>query len=410
MFSIRIHPRQLEEAVNPALYEPGLVAWKERLFANKNGSRISAQAESKPGFAFPSDVFVEQGSGEPVVRIGDLSDTVLDTSSCVTLASNYKAPDNSRFAEEVCFVAMTGATVGKSGFKGIGRRVLLNQRVVALRPRDGADAGFLFASLLHGRVRQQIEAYASGAAQPNISDGQILQCIVPRSGPVAAHYVGDKIRQAEQLRDRARRAERTFIEVIRLLCPEVFGEPKALGRSSWVNASNLRRDLNPGAFNPERLRIRAEIKKAGGRELIEVASIEASVTDSFGLDDDYIGLDSVSSTTSQLSPVKVARAEVEGAARILCEGPMISKLRPYLNKVGYIPNELARAIGSTELLCVRPKSGVSGWFLYGGQLKLESGLEGVQRDYATVCYQGCQVFVEFSKGTCRKILFKGIST
>lgn len=190
-------------------------------------------------------------------------------------------------------------------------------------------------------------------------------------------FIGDKLRQAEKLRKYAGTVDEDFSDTIRHQYPEVFGGQKEFGRSSRVFSASLRRDLNPGAFNPERLRIRSEIKKAGGRELIEIASIEASVTDSFGPEDDYIGLDSVSSTTSQLTPVKIAQAEVEGAARVLREGPIISKLRPYLNKVSYIPAELARAVGSTELLCIVPKPGVSGWFLYG-VLKLQCTVQQFQ--------------------------------
>ena len=50
---------------------------------------------------------------------------------------------------------------------------------------------------------------------------------------------------------------------------------------------------------------------------------------------------------------------------MLTEGPVIAKLRPYLNKVSYISKRVAGAVGSTELLCVSPNGGNSGWYLYG---------------------------------------------
>ncbi len=50
---------------------------------------------------------------------------------------------------------------------------------------------------------------------------------------------------------------------------------------------------------------------------------------------------------------------------------MISKLRPYLNKVAYIPRALSGSLASTELLCVRPNDVLLGWYLYG-VLKLKS--------------------------------------
>jgi type I restriction enzyme S subunit len=234
----------------------------------------------------------------------------------------------------------------------------------------GLNPYFLVAYLNSRPGQSIIWQQAYGATRPAIDYPSVRELLVLNPSEEVQSYIGDKVRQTELLRKRAGTLEADFAEIMRLQCPEVFGGQKEFGRCSRVSAASLRRDLNPGAFNPERLRIRAEIKKAGGRQLIEVASIEASVTDSFAPDDDYIGLDSISSATSQLAPVKVAQAEVEGAARVLCEGPVISKLRPYLNKVSYIPAELARAFGSTELLCVRPKAGVSGWFIYGA-LKLQ---------------------------------------
>lgn len=229
----------------------------------------------------------------------------------------------------------------------------------------GLNPYFLVAFLNCRHGQSVIWQQAYGATRPAIDYPSVRELLIINPSQLVQSYIGDKVRCSEILRRQARSLENNFAEAISSNFPEVFGETKAFGRSSRVAPSDLRKDLNPGAFNPERLRIRAEIRKASGRQLVEVASIEATVTDSFSPDDHYIGLDAISSSNSQLTPVNVSQAEVEGASRVLREGPIISKLRPYLNKVGYIPSELAGAIGSTELLCVRPRSGISGWFLYG---------------------------------------------
>ncbi|MEI6655805.1 MAG: hypothetical protein WCP45_13660 [Verrucomicrobiota bacterium] len=235
---------------------------------------------------------------------------------------------------------------------------------------DRIDSGYVFAFLIGSFGKVLKERLCSNTIIDYIARADLESIPFPDLDSKAQMFLGDKVRQAERLRKRAGMLEADFVEIIRQQCPEVFGSQQEFGRSSRVAPASLRRNLNPGAFNPERLRIRAAIKNTGGKELTEVASIEATVTDSFGPGDDYIGLDSISSTTSQLAPVKIAHAEVEGSSRVLREGPVISKLRPYLNKVSYIPAELARAVGSTELLCVKPKPGVSGWFIYG-VLKLQ---------------------------------------
>lgn len=256
-----------------------------------------------------------------------------------------------------------------------------NRAVGVLRSKSSSrDLDFIyflsawFSSRVGGR---ELGRNLKGSIQQRLNLEDISECILPGVKNPLAKYIGNKVRQAERLRMQARVLEGEFTHAMQLQCPEVFGKPKAFGRSCFVNVAFLRRDLNPGAFNPERLRIRAEIKKSKGRELREFATIDAAVTNSFSKDCDYIGLDSISSSSSQLDPDNVAQAEIGGTARILREGPVISKLRPYLNKVSYIPDELASAVGSTELICIRPKLGVSGWFIYG-VLKLQCTVSQLQ--------------------------------
>jgi len=256
-------------------------------------------------------------------------------------------------------------------------RGLCSPNTIVLVPRSETDPEFIAAFFASSYGKTLINREISGTVQDTITEEGIRNIQAVSFHHQAQTFIGEKVRQAEGLRAEAVAAEQGFVRAIQGDCPEVFGEPKALGRSSWVSGNTLGRNLNPGAFNPERLRIRSEIERIGGRLLGEVAMIEAKVTTAFGPNADYIGLESVSSSNLQLSPVKAGEAGVSGTARVLCEGPVISKLRPYLNKVAYIPHELGQAVGSTELLCVRPKEGVDGWYICG-VLKLPCTLRQFQ--------------------------------
>src|SRR6185369_8632938 len=129
--------------------------------------------------------------------------------------------------------------------------------------------------------------------------------------------------------------------------------------------------LNPGEFNPDRLLVREYLRRRGGKTIANFAKVETPVTNTYGPHDNYIGLDSIGSSSGIIIPSTITRESVIGAVRVLAEGPVISKLRPYLNKVAYIPASLSGAVGSTELLCVRPHDSRIGWYLYG-VLKLKS--------------------------------------
>ena len=196
-----------------------------------------------------------------------------------------------------------------------------------------------------------------------LSADDLLSLELPKPASLAQRYVGDKVRQAERLRERARRYEAEFREAVTVATPSSGATTSA--KTSRVAAAGLGRNLNPGAHTPERRAVRTAVRAAGGRTLEQLADVESPTVDSYAPDATYVGLDAIDSATCRLQPSTAAAEAVAGAARLLREGPAISRLRPYLNKVTYIPPKIAGGIGSTELLLVRPKLGVDGWFLYG---------------------------------------------
>lgn len=217
----------------------------------------------------------------------------------------------------------------------------------------------------------QIHRGIIGGPMPKIDKATLLELIVPVPCLKAQTYIGDKVRQAERLRERARQLEKQFQNAIEDKYPDTFGPIQLKSKFNLVNSKIISENLNAGAYNPERIRIRQAIEHYGGKRISDISEIVTPTSSHYSANDLYIGLDSISSGSCSISPSTIADQEVEGTVRILNEGPAISKLRPYLNKVTYIPQELSGAYGSTELLCIKPQPGISGWFIYG-VLKLES--------------------------------------
>lgn len=78
-------------------------------------------------------------------------------------------------------VAMTGATAGKVGRLAIESKMLLNQRVAKIQPKQN-----IYYSLIWGRIetedaKNELYNLAGGAAQPNMSGSQIerINILVP---------------------------------------------------------------------------------------------------------------------------------------------------------------------------------------------------------------------------------------
>jgi type I restriction enzyme S subunit len=218
-----------------------------------------------------------------------------------------------------------------------------------------------YAVMARTRLRTNLNVEFLGA-------DDLLSLSLPTPDGLAQRYIGDKVREAERLRERARRLEGEFRSAVSVTVP-----PPTREKTSRVESTELGRNLNPGAYAPDRRAVRAAVRAAGGRVLDTLADVESPTTDSYLSSAPYLGLDAIDSATCGLKPSTASTEAVVGTARLLREGPALSRLRPYLNKVTYIPPALVGGIGSTELLLVCPKAGVDGWFLYG-VLKLETSV------------------------------------
>lgn len=241
---------------------------------------------------------------------------------------------------------------------------------VSLAASGPMDSRFLVAYLNAEPGRVQFARLMRGTVQQGLNLEDVQEIEVPVFVPLAQRYIADKVRQAERLRERARRLEAEFRNAVTIAIPP---SSSMAAKTSRVGTGELGRNLNPGAYTPDRRAVRTAIRAVGGRPLDTLADVESPTTDSYSASAPYIGLDAIDSATCGLKPSTAAAESVAGTSRLLREGPALSRLRPYLNKVAYIPPTLAGGIGSTELLLVRPKTGVDGWFLYG-VLKLESSI------------------------------------
>lgn len=211
----------------------------------------------------------------------------------------------------------------------------------------------------------------------NLHLEEIKETFIPQPSKTAQVYIGNKFRQAELLREWAKSLEDKFVDTLKCNFPEAFENHASGKKHTKAVPSNITYTLNPGAFNEERLRVQHYLLKNKGVKLSSMVNISGETTSSYLPETTYIGLNSIESNSCQLSPSTIGKENVTGASRLLPEGPVVAKLRPYLNKVSYIPKWLEGSVGSTELLCVQPKGDLSAWYLYG-VLKSEATLKQIK--------------------------------
>ncbi len=136
-------------------------------------------ARTKTGFAFSSDLFIDDGV--PVLRIGDITTVgTVDFSSARFLPGNYIETHTDVLVQRDDLVmAMTGATIGKAARYISDEPALLNQRVCVFRTDDCDSQSFLWYFLQTSFYAEYLTITAFGGAQPNISDRELVAVAMP---------------------------------------------------------------------------------------------------------------------------------------------------------------------------------------------------------------------------------------
>lgn len=180
-----------------------------------------------------------QSAGVPFVRVKNLKGMVLDEDF---IFINEEA--NQRESQTICTPGdLLFAKTGKIAACPVPshlQKVNTSQDVMVGTVRHGTDPYYVAAYLncRHGSLYQ--ERYVQGPVQPHLSLGSLRQIYVVTPRPDAQRYIGDKVRQAERLRERARRFRRDLDR--RLSIPSLIDALKTTEqRANRVTGS----DLNP---------------------------------------------------------------------------------------------------------------------------------------------------------------------
>jgi type I restriction enzyme S subunit len=175
-----------------------------------------------PGYAFKSNDW--QTDGIPVVKIKNItgSNSVdLATTDCVP--ESLLTPKLQKFVikDGDILVAMTGATAGKVGRVRTHRPVLLNQRVAKIAPTE-ADPDFIWAVVSSQEYQEKFFYLADGAAQPNMSGGQIEGVEIPLPPLPIQQRIAGILSAYDELIENSQRRIKTLESMARALYREWF--------------------------------------------------------------------------------------------------------------------------------------------------------------------------------------------
>ena len=178
-------------------YKDSGVEWIGVIPVGWKVSKIKYLTTIKGGYAFKSESF--SNDGIPVVRIGDISETI-DWDKCKKVTKENNVPNEFCINQFNILIALSGATTGKVCF--IANRppkAYLNQRVAKISYRNK----FLFYVFSSSFIQEQIWLTAAGSAQENISNAQIgdFEIATPNDSEqtVIANYLDRKTAEIDAL-------------------------------------------------------------------------------------------------------------------------------------------------------------------------------------------------------------------
>ena len=185
-----IKENQIEDRLDLKYNSPSIITIYEH-FRKYKCSLLKDEFKTISGYAFSSGDFDDM-DGEKVIKIGDISDFTIDTTSLTRVKIGTKVKE--RIREFSCNIqdlvyAMTG-TIGKVAMYIDNETVYINQRVACIKPkRNNIPTGYLLLYLNSDIGKEISYSLSTGVAQPNIALEELNNIVIPQ----LANNIMDKI-------------------------------------------------------------------------------------------------------------------------------------------------------------------------------------------------------------------------
>ena len=373
----RIPAQLIPDRIDPGYYSKELLANEQTLESWNNISLEDlvdasvhhniADLGSNGNFAFLRTIQYSTEPGLRYLRTQDVDENSVSSDDLLFVANNSIEKVRNSIANIGDLVVCRKGKVGAAAIvpADIGRCCVSENITRFVLDKKKIDSAFCAAFLNSRQGAMRFAREATGVIQSWINNQKLRKIRIVCPSKDAQSFVGDMVRCAERFRGFATTCESAFADRIKHGYPNLHEVLPTDFKHGRATCDDIGGSLNPGAFNPDRLHVRRYLKNNRGKKIKSLATVETPVTLEYRSEDWYIGLDSIGSALGRISPSSIGEANVTGSVRVLSEGTVISKLRPYLNKVAYIPSHLVPSYGSTELLRVCAKDPELNWYLCG---------------------------------------------
>lgn len=273
-----------ERRIDPWHYQPRFERQINKIKDNLGALPLEAVIDSKRGVASGATPlganYLEKGRVK-FYRTSEVEEMFLQAEEAVFINDeDDEKLKRSRLVDGDVLLTITGAKFGKSAVVSAKHLPAnISQHSVRFKPDPKkVDAYFLVAYLNSktGQVAIWKEAY--GATRPAIDFPSVRSLAIPKVLPIAQKYIGDKVRQSEQLRAWAKRSEKRAQELFNKQVDWSF-EVLKVGKINKVLVSELNGRLDLKYNSPARLALLRHIKnkQITTTELARLVDISAMI-------------------------------------------------------------------------------------------------------------------------------------
>jgi type I restriction enzyme S subunit len=393
MFAQRVHPDELIDLLAAESYDPVLMKF---CGYTKNSPKLSDFITDKARLGVTGTIanaYVPEGTAAaiPYLTTKQVDGLYAHLDGCKYITADADQEWSHCRVPDGAIVLNKSGNVGAAAIVACAPYAYVNtvSDLINIRPRqpgtDGGDraidSGYLVVFLNSPYGQSQLQRLSGGAVFDHVSLLAVPEIRIHAPSPLAQRYIGDKVRQAERLRDRARLLEAESSTFFQL--PE-WTEPRAGMRRAYTARRVAMRSerLDSPFYDPGHEDLDALLRRRGSTELSEVASLVEARWTRGGEKFSYFEIGELDIESGILSPTTTEVAAAPSRAQIRVEpwDVLVSTVRPNRKNVGLVlpSDESLALVASTGFAVLRFKDAETAAF-YHSFLRSDAATQQLMR-------------------------------
>jgi len=250
MFVSRVSAARLSsQRLDADFYRPEFLKNEEKLLTKKVGrlGDVGHFFAGPFGSLLPRNLYLDKGI--PLFRVGNVGQFEVLTDNFAHLAPHVH--DELKTSEvRPGDLLVVKASVGEKICKVPDwiPKANITQHIIGIRPNGTFDTDYVSAFLFSSFGVLQLQRYSLGSIIQYLGITDAKGTYIVKADPVAQKYIGDKVRQAERLRDWAEKRYKESVDLFEGAVVTFGYQQKASKNFVWAKLDNR---FDPAYYNPK---------------------------------------------------------------------------------------------------------------------------------------------------------------